>query len=91
MTNNSKIKNLWRYLNIQDEEVLIVKMFNLSKNADDYIIARKVNGRIVVLRTDDFWKCVKDRDFRLIQYRNYEQKFDIPSPERLEHDKEIDY
>lgn len=91
MTNNSKIKNLWRYLNIQDEEVLIVKMFNLSKNADDYIIARKVNDKIAVLRTDDFWKYVKDRDFRLIQYRNYEQKFDIPSPERLEHDKEIDY
>ena len=86
-----KIKELWYYLKIQDDEVLIVKVYNKTKDCDEYIVAEKVNGSIETRQTDCIDDIIVDRPFRIIKQRNESGKFEIPSVKQMEHDKLIDY
>ena len=86
-----KIKELWYYLKIQDDEVLIVKVYNKTKDCDEYIVAEKANGSIETRQTDCIDDIIVDRPFRIIKQRNSSGKFEIPSVKQMEHDKLIDY
>lgn len=86
-----KIKELWYYLKIQDDEILIIKVYNKTNGRDEYIVAEKVNGLIETRQTESIDDIDIDRPFRIIKQRNESGKFEIPSVKQMEHDKLIDY
>lgn len=87
MNDKLKIEQLWRYLRIQDE-VLIIQVYNPDKHSDEYLIAEMANGELAVTTSSEL---PLDRPFRMIQQRGQDGRHKIPSVEQLINDQEIDY
>lgn len=44
MNTTLKIKQLWEYLDIQDDEILIVRSYNQETKEDEYLIVEEESG-----------------------------------------------
>lgn len=91
MNTNLKIQQLWRYLRIRDNEVLIVQVYNPQKGVDEYLVTEKHGNELTTACMDEFLEYVKDKPFRLIQQLDEECHHEIPSVTQMEHDRLIDY
>lgn len=86
-----KIKELWKYLRIQDDEILIVQVYNPKTKTDEYLMA-EMQGESLSVRTEsDFLHYIRGKPFRLIRQRDSRGHCQIPSAKRLKSDKNRDY
>lgn len=91
MKTTLKIQQLWRYLKIQDDEILIVQSYNPTKCSDEFIITEMVGGVLETHITDSFQSFDTTKPFRLIQQLDSSGKHTIPSVKQLEYDEFADY
>lgn len=91
MNVKTQIHQLWSYLKVQDDELLIVRSFNNTKNADEYIVAKMVGGEIEITTTATMPDPNQCAPFQLIQQRGENGKRNIPSVEQLKLDELLDY
>lgn len=89
-----KIIQLWEYLDLQDEHLLIQvgneELLLISKN--DY--GEIINTHIHLSNTDmtiNEWVMKHNHPFVLIKQRNSEGKFEIPDTDKWKIDEELDY
>lgn len=91
MNVKTKINQLWSYLKVQDDELLIVRSFNATKNSDEYIVAEMKEGEITITTSDKMPDLNQGIPFQLIQQRGENGKHKIPSVEQLKMDELLDY
>lgn len=91
MDNEIKIRQLWRYLKIEDDEILIIQFYNQSTKAEEYAIAAKSNGEIEIRYEKDIPELSLNKPFHLFQHIGTEGKHIIPSVKELEEEKDMDY
>lgn len=86
-----KIRQLWDYLKVQDNELLVVRSFNFAQNSDEYIVAKKIGDNLEVTTTDKMPDIEPGMAFQLIQQIGADGKHKIPSVNRMKEDESIDY
>lgn len=86
-----KIQQLWDYLKVQDEELLIVRSFNATKNSDEYIVARKTGNELEITTTDIMPEIKPNMAFQMIQQIGADGRHKIPSVEQIKRDEMLDY
>lgn len=91
MDAKSKIKQLWRYLKIQDDETLIVRSYNHAKKSDEFFIAKMTGNGLSIIPEDSFPEFQPDKPFIFIQQLNSSGKHVIPSVRELIQDRLNDY
>lgn len=91
MNVQTKIQQLWDYLQVRDDELLIIRSFNATKNANEYIIAKLLKHKIKITRSDIMPDLELNQSFQLIQQIGQDGKYKIPSVEQLKQDELLDY
>ncbi len=91
MNIKSKIHKLWDYLKVQDDELLIVRSFNATKNSDEYIVAKKRDTELEITTTDTMPKIQPGMAFQMIQQLGSDGKHEIPTVEQIKRDELLDY
>lgn len=91
MNTKSKIHQLWNYLKIQDEELLIVRSYNTAMESDEYIVAKMVDKKLEVTTANTMPTFNPGTSFQLIQQIGADGKHKVPSVEQLQKDELIDY
>lgn len=86
-----KIQQLWQYLGIQDDEILIVRTYNPSTNKDEYLIAESAIDGLKIVTATEVPKLQANKPFQMVQQRDSSGKFAIPSVTQLINDKVSDY
>lgn len=91
MKTTLKIKELWDYLKVQDDEVLIVRLYNPDKDSDEFIVTEKSPCGLS-LSIYDFLPCSQlNKPFRLVQQLDSDGRHIIPSVKQLRQDEIFDY
>lgn len=85
------IVRLWRYLNIQDDTTLIVKAYLPERGKDVAIVATGTQGELNIEVSDTFPALDENMDFHIIEQRDSDGRYVIPSVERMIQDKNTDY
>lgn len=85
------IKRLWRYLNIQDNTTLIIKVYDLDRKADVAVVVTRANGTFNIEIADTIPELDNNMDFYLIEQRDSNGKYIIPPVERIIQDEKDDY
>ena len=91
METKLKIQELWNYLGVQDNEILIVSEYDYSVGKDKFIVAEAQENDLSLSITDDLSNTISNRPFHLVQQRDSNGKFIIPSVKQLIEDKNLDY
>jgi hypothetical protein len=91
MNDKIKIQKLWDYLKIQDDELLIIPIYNPYKDTDECIVAQMVNHQLESIISDTMPDLNGDIAFQIIKQRNANGKHYIPSVDQLIRDKLEDY
>lgn len=91
MKTTLKIKQLWRYLKIQDNEILIVQSYNRTKSSNEFIVTEMVDGVLQTHTIDGLQAFDTTKPFRLIQQLDCSGKHTIPSVKQLKYDEFADY
>lgn len=91
MNENSKIQQLWKYLKIQDNEALIIQLYNPNKDVDEFLVVEKICGKLETHTICDLKMIPSDESFKLVQQRDSSGKHVIPSVKRIKRDEFIDY
>lgn len=91
MNTKIKIQQLWDYLKVQDEELLIVRSFNATKGSDEYIVARKIGNELEITTTDTMPVINPNMAFQIIQQIGADGRHKIPSVEQIKRDEMLDY
>lgn len=86
-----KIQQLWSYLKIQDNERLIVRVFDNQAGKDMFVIAETGGTGLNIMTADNLSDAIANRPFQLIQQRDNCGKHIIPSVKRLIEDRKLDY
>lgn len=86
-----QISQLWHYLNIKDDEILIIPVYNPAIDADEYLVAEKKNKRIEFSKVDKMPELSLNKPFKLIQHLGEDGKHIIPSVDQMLKDSKIDY
>lgn len=86
-----QIRQLWRYLKIKDNEILIIPLFNQTTETDQFIVAEKKNERIEISIADKMPELSLDKPFKIIQHIGADGKHVIPSVEQMKRDEKRDY
>lgn len=87
---DSKISQLWQYLNVKDHEKLIIQVFDPKRKEDVYIVVVK-NNNLITHGVNKIVDMNFNHPFRLVKYVGPEGKHVIPSVEQLQKDEEMDY
>lgn len=91
MNQKTKIQQLWRYLKVQDDEILIVQSYNHAKNSDEFIVAEMFGDKLIVNVENRMPDLSVDKPFRLIQQLDSSGRHMIPLVEQMKRDEQIDY
>lgn len=91
MNTRTKIRQLWGYLKIQDDELLIVRSFNATKKSDEYIVAKMVNNELKITTTDTMSEIHSGVAFQMIQQIGSDGKYKIPTVDQIKRDELLDY
>lgn len=91
METKLKIQELWDYLGVCDDEVLIVGAHNAATDKDQFIIAEARGHGLHLTTSDNIIDAISDRPFQLIQQRDVYGRYVIPSVKRIIEDKKQDY
>lgn len=88
---NTKIKQIWQYLEVQDDEILIVRSYNKKERKDEFLIAEATQDGLKITVSSNMPEPRLNRPFKMIQQRDSSGKYVIPSVEQLIRDKISDY
>lgn len=91
MDSKVKIQQLWRYLKVQDDEILIVKSFNHAKGVDEFIVAQMTKDGLNINVENCMPEELANKPFRLVQQLDSSRKHTIPLVEQMMLDEQIDY
>lgn len=91
MDNKTKIQQLWRHLQIQDDMRLIIQSFNYSKGCDEYFVAEKHGDKLIITVSNQISEVNMEKPFQLVKQIGLDGKHVIPSVRQIIRDKEIDY
>lgn len=86
-----KIHQLWDYLKVQDDEILIVRSFNTTKDSDEYIVAKRTDNGLEITISDAMPEIKPGVAFQMIQQRGKDGKHKIPSVNQLRQNELLDY
>ena len=86
-----KIQQLWQYLKIQDDEVLIVQFYNHANGYDEFFVTENVNGKLKTHIIDSLQISNINKPFRLIQQLDSSGKHMIPDVDQIKRDERADY
>lgn len=86
-----QIRQLWRYLKIQDDEILIIPFYNPATQNDQYIVAEKKNARLEILTLNNMPELSSNKAFKIIQHIGSDGKHIIPSVKQMKRDEKKDY
>ena len=86
-----KIQQLWQYLRVQDDEILIIRHYNISNKKDEFIVVESTPNGLNITTTDSMPEFEVGKSFQMIQQRDSTGKFIIPSITQLIQDKVSDY
>lgn len=86
-----KIQQLWQYLKIQDDEILIVQFYNHTNGYDEYLVTENAGGELKTHVIDSLQISHINKPFRLIQQLDSSGKHIIPSVDQIKHDECTDY
>lgn len=91
MNAKSKIHKLWDYLQVQDDELLIVRSFNILNNSDEYFVTEKTDDELKIIIMNAMPEIRPGTPFQMIQQIGPDGRHRIPSVEQLEEDELMDY
>lgn len=91
MNNKQQIQELWSYLKIQANELLVLKNYNQLTRTDEYILAKMVNNQLDISVTSEMPQFNQGEDFLVFKHLNADGKCDIPSVAQLEIERNMDY
>lgn len=91
MNEKFKIQQLWQYLKVQDDEILIVRSYSYTKNSDEFIVAKMAGNELNITIENSLPKLQIDKPFRLIQQLDSSKKHVIPSVNQIIQDELVDY
>lgn len=86
----SEIKQLWKYLEIQDDESLVVRVHNSGTDLDEFVVTQSTSNGLqscVINDIEELGNC----HFYLVQQRDSRGNFVIPSVQQMILDKNLDY
>lgn len=86
-----KIQQLWQYLKIQDDEVLIVQFYNHANGFDEFLVTENVDGKFKTHVINSLQISNINKPFRLIQQLDSSGKHTIPDVDQIKHDECADY
>lgn len=89
MNTNDNIHKLWEYLNIRDNEIMIVRTHNGDR--EEYLTIRKTDGGLCATASDTFPEPGEGTEFTFVQYLGSDGKHHIPSVDELIREEEDDY
>lgn len=88
---NNEIHKLWKYLRIQDNEVLIIRFSKPSDGTDEYIVVKK-EGNGLDISTSDTWPEAEIGDmWHKISQKDSNGRYVIPSVDDMIAEEEADY
>ena len=85
------IQRLCQYLRIRDDEVLIIRHYNKSKDKDEFLLVKYSSEGLEIKTVSVLPSFNVDQPFRIIQQRDSSGKFVIPSVDQLIKDSQDDY
>ncbi len=91
MNKTIKIRQIWQYLEVQDDEVLIIPFYNESVKKNEFLIAEQKFNKFKVTVARDLPLLNNGRSFRIVQQRDSKGSFVIPSVKELLEEKFSDY
>lgn len=91
MNTKTKIRQLWDYLKVQDDELLIVRSFNTARHSDEYIVAKMNGTQLEITTTDTMPDIQPGTAFQMIQQIGADGKHKIPSVDQIKEDERLDY
>ena len=91
MNTTLKIQRLWEYLDIQDDELLIVRSYSHETKDDEFIIVEKGSDGLKITTEVNMPALTTGRPFQMIQQRDSKGHYVIPSVEQMIQDKLSDY
>ncbi len=91
MNTTFKIQQIWQYLGVQDDEILIIRHYNKSDDKDEFLIAEVTQDGLKITTAPTMPELRADRPFQIIQQHDSSGKFIIPSVTQLINDKVSDY
>ena len=86
-----QIQQLWQYLGVQDDEILIIRHYNKSDDKDEFLVVEHAQEGLKVTAVSSLPQLRADQPFQMIQQRDSSGKFIIPSVTQLINDKVSDY
>lgn len=91
MNEKLKLQKLWNYLEVQDNENLIVQSYNHEKGSDEFFVVESVKNELKITTSNSLPELKADKPFILVQQIDSTGKHIIPSVEQLKNDELIDY
>lgn len=91
MNDIQKIRQLWHYLELTDDEMLIIPAYNTDLNKDEYLVItmpEQTMNIVVAGEKPDFNLL---HAFHYISQRDARGRYRIPSVTQMERDKKMDY
>ena len=87
-----KIKELWEYLKIQDNEILVIQVYNPDTGRDEYIMA-VIDGTDIMIETYPSFpeREIDGRPFQMVQHLDSDGRHAIPSVGQMAGDALADY
>lgn len=86
-----RIQQIWQYLEVQDNEILIIRFYNHFHRKDEYLLVKSTNNGLTILLSETISDVICANPFRMIQQRNKAGQFIIPSVNQLIKDMVDDY
>ena len=91
MNTTLKIQQIWQYLGIQDDEILIIRHYNTSEEKDEFLIVEAARDGLKITAAQSLPELRADKPFQIIQQRDSSGRFIVPSVTQLIQDKVSDY
>lgn len=91
MNTTFKIQQIWQYLRVQDDEILIIRHYNKSDEKDEFLVVEATQDGLRTTAVSCLPELRQDKPFHIIQQRDSSGKFIIPSVTQLINDKVSDY
>lgn len=86
-----QIQQLWQYLKIQDNEILIIQFYNHTNGYDEFLVTEDVGGSLKTHTIDSLQISHINKPFRLIQQLDSSGKHIIPDVNQIKRDERADY
>lgn len=91
MNDIQKIRQLWRYLKVKQNEKLIIPLYNEEKAIDEYLVVTMPESTMCIEISESKPKLDNAKSFHLIQRIGDGGKHIMPSVDQIKQDEKMDY